>query len=424
MHTQVSSPTPTLRGRLRLVACMGWVAVALLTVGVFVFIIPSEFVRLQSPCTSAVSCNWILRLTPENAQELRKLGLSTDFFASYFVSIETLFMVVFPMAVGAIIFWRRSDDRMAFLLSLVLLTGWTGLTFPYHLLDLPRFWNMSAALLIFVGEAAATLFYFVFPDGHFVPRWTRWFWLISIVGFSPFVLFPYSFLSLWSHTLLNALASAGILITIVSVQVYRYKWVSDAAQRQQTKWVVLGIAAMAAGYCTFLLINLLRGGILASLFGYTAGLLLFFAFYAAIAVAILKYRLYDIDIIINRTLVYGSLTAVLATTYEGGIVALQYVFRLLSGQESQVAVVATTLVIAAMFEPLRRRIQHFVDRCFYRRKYDARKTLEVFSSKLRNETDLAALNNDLVGVVTETMQPAHVSLWLRHDTVPKWEQTR
>jgi hypothetical protein len=103
---------------------------------------------------------------------------------------------------------------MVFLLSLVLLTGWTGLAFPYHLLDLPAFWNASAAVLVFVGEAAATLFFLVFPDGHFVPRWTRWFWLVSIVGFAPFVLFPYSFLSLWSHTLLNALASAGVLVSV------------------------------------------------------------------------------------------------------------------------------------------------------------------------------------------------------------------
>jgi hypothetical protein len=132
-------------------------------------------------------------------------------------------------------------------------------------------------------------------------------------------------------------------------------------------------------------------------------------------IAILKYRLYDIDLVINRALVYGSLTALLAVVYFGGVTATQAVFRAFTGQQEQpqLAIVVSTLVIAALFNPLRRRIQSFIDRRFYRRKYDAAKTLEAFSAKLRNETDLDALSDDLVGVVRETMEPAHASLWLR-----------
>jgi hypothetical protein len=144
----------------------------------------------------------------------------------------------------------------------------------------------------------------------------------------------------------------------------------------------------------------------------------------AVGIAILRYRLYEIDIVINRTLVYGSLTAMLALVYFGGVATTQAIFRALTGEveQPQLAIVVSTLVIAALFNPLRRRIQGFIDRRFYRSKYDARKILEAFSAKLRDETDLDALRDDLVGVVEETMQPAHVSLWLRPETTSKGQQ--
>jgi divalent metal cation (Fe/Co/Zn/Cd) transporter len=145
---------------------------------------------------------------------------------------------------------------------------------------------------------------------------------------------------------------------------------------------------------------------------------------AAIGIAILRYRLYEIDTLINRTLVYGALSASLALVYFGGVATTQAIFRALTGQEQQpqLAIVVSTLIIAALISPLRRRIQSFIDRRFYRRKYDARKTLEAFSARLRDETDLQALDRELVGVVRKTMQPAHVSLWLRPDRPPKGEQ--
>jgi hypothetical protein len=141
-------------------------------------------------------------------------------------------------------------------------------------------------------------------------------------------------------------------------------------------------------------------------------------------VAIARYRLYDIDIVINRTLVYGALTAALVAVYFGGVATLQALFRTLTDQEQQpqLAIVVSTIAIAALFDPLRRRIQSFIDRRFYRSKYNAQKTLEAFSSKLRDETDLEALSGNLEGVVRGAMQPAHVSLWLRPETSSKVEK--
>jgi hypothetical protein len=141
----------------------------------------------------------------------------------------------------------------------------------------------------------------------------------------------------------------------------------------------------------------------------------------SLSIAVLRYRLYDIDVVINRTLVYGSLTLMLGLVYFGSVASLQSAFRALTGHEEQpqLAIVISTLVIAALFNPLRRRIQSFIDRRFYRRKYDAAKTLEAFSSKLRDETDLGTLSEELVSAVNETMQPAHVSLWLRSDVASR-----
>jgi hypothetical protein len=233
-------------------------------------------------------------------------------------------------------------------------------------------------------------------------------------------LLPHSFLNVLHYPVLNALMSMGLAVNLLIVQGYRYKRVSDAAQRQQTKWVLLGMVVAFGGYGVFLLLEALLPSVLvASVLGNTAFFALMLLIPISIAVAVLRYRLYEIDLLINRTLVYGALTALLVTVYVGTILVIQGLFRTLAGQESQLAIVVSTLAGAAVFSPLRRRIQAFIDRRFYRRKYDAAKTLEVFSAKLRDETDLDTLSDDLVGVVRETMQPAHVSLWLRPDTASK-----
>jgi hypothetical protein len=417
-----SAPPATLPGRWLLIARVAWVVVALLYVGVFISGIPSEFARLQTPCTDAVSCTAIPHLSTHKARQLNELGLSVDHFAAYFVAIEVAFTVV-SAATGTAIFWRRSDDRMAFLVSLALLTFGAALPIPLFLLSVPVALKVVAEAISFVGAGTVMLFLYLFPNGRFVPRWTRWLGLASIGILAPSIFSPYSFLSLWRYPLLNALVGGPLLSVPILLQVYRYRRVSDAAQRQQTKWVVFGIVTAMGGYCAFILLDvLLPSALLASVLGNTAYFVLTLLIPISIAVAVLRYRLYDIDILINRTLVYGSLTAALVALYFVGIVVLQRLFVALTGEKSTLAVVASTLVIAALFTPLRRRIQSFIDRRFYRRKYDARKTLEAFSAQLRDETDLNALSDDLTGVVRETMQPAHVSLWLHPYTTSEREQ--
>jgi hypothetical protein len=184
-------------------------------------------------------------------------------------------------------------------------------------------------------------------------------------------------------------------------------------QRQQIKWFAYATVVLVGGVVLDFTVSEATGVSWLGKIGFVLRMVGLAGLPMAIGIAVLRYRLYNIDRIINRTLVYSSLTAMLVALYFGGIVVLQRIVVLLTGEKSTLAVVASTLLIAALFMPLRRRIQSFIDRSFYRRKYDARKTLEAFSSQLRNETDLEALSDDLVGVVRGTMQPAHVSLWLR-----------
>jgi len=197
-------------------------------------------------------------------------------------------------------------------------------------------------------------------------------------------------------------------------------------ERQQIKWFAYAAAATVIGLVlAYVIPDMIDAPPWFERIGYAILLVLIPAIPISIGIAILKYRLYDIDIIINRTLVYGSLTAILAGVYFGSVTATQALFSILTDQQElpQLVVVTSTLVIAALFNPLRRRIQSFIDRRFYRAKYDAGKTLEAFSVKLRDETDLEALNEDLVGVVRETMQPAYASLWLRSDKASKDQLT-
>jgi MFS family permease len=218
----------------------------------------------------------------------------------------------------------------------------------------------------------------------------------------------------------EVLAILVFLVSLASVVVRLRR--SRGLERLQVKWVAYAAVLTATSFATsFLFVLLPSSQTVADIF-FLIGVAGFTSIPVAAGIAILRYRLYEIDFLINRTLVYGSLTVMLVAVYATSIVVLQGLLRALTGQESQLAIVASTLAVAALFNPLRRRVQSFIDRRFYRKKYDARKTLEDFSARLRDETDLDALNAELVGVVRETMQPAHVSLWLRPDAASKKDE--
>jgi len=411
-----------LPGRWLFLARVGWTAVVIATLGLFVVGAPGFFAELQKTCAGATCERWLL--SPEQTRGLEAIGLSLGFYAAYKIVLEALFVLSFCV-VAAVIFWRRASDWMA-LFAAIMLVAFGGNVFidtKHALAEGSPFWFWSVTFMDFLGSAALFVFFYLFPDGRFVPRWTRWaalgWGVLNVVGyFSPRNFF------LNEQGVIFPIQAFAFFLSVFGAQVYRYWRVSGPVQRQQTKWVVFGFAASITGlFITVLGEVLLRGSLAANVYGGVfeiIGLTGFHAFLLliplSIGIAILRHRLYDIDLVINRTLVYGSLTAALVFVYVGSVAGLQRLLSPVVGEGNQVAVVASTLLIAALFGPLRRRVQGFIDRRFYRRKYDAKGTLEAFSTRLRDETDLEALGDDLIDVVRETVQPDHVSLWLRHPT--------
>jgi hypothetical protein len=407
-----------LRRRLFLVRVV-WLVVFILTIGLFFSSIPTYYDSLIKLTDISIKPDTL-------RSNLESLGVSIDFYATFLLSLSVTSMMVW-CAVGAVIFWRKPDDWMAVFTSLCLILFATFTLEDVPILLAERYSTLwlPVHLMAFFGSVSFLLFFFLFPNGRFVPRWTRWILIFYAVHEVAYYFFPNSVLNTdRSFPILDLMIILISWCIGMGSQVYRYRRVSGPVQRQQTKWVVLGIVSAVLGAIGFAspLYIVPKFDQFGSLFtfvleaGLTGSLLLI---PLSIGVALVHDRLWDVDIIINRTLIYGALTVSLTLLYFGGIAVLQRVFVALTGQQSTLAVVASTLLIAALFNPLRRRIRAVIDRRFYRRKYDARKTLEVFSTKLRDETDLGALSDDLVGVVRETMQPAHVSLWLRPDAASK-----
>jgi hypothetical protein len=320
-------------------------------------------------------------------------------------------------AVGWLIFWRKSEEVMALFVALLLVTYAQVNTSAALTLSSP-IWLVPAKLIGVLAGLSISLLFYLFPNGRFVPGWTRWMALLAVVYQLLAEVAPAG--SPINSSWLSVLVSLILLGPGLFAQLYRYRRVSTPIERQQTKWVVFGMAM--AGVGLFALVGAYRSvpafqlpGSAYQFVSTPVFLVVMLSIPLSIGMAILRSRLWDIDIIINRTLVYSMLTVILALVYFGLVIGLESLVRLVTGtiSDQPLILVASTLAIAALFQSVRTRLQRLIDRRFYRRKYDAAKTLAAFSATLRNEVDLDQLREELIAVVRETMQPAHVSLWLR-----------
>jgi hypothetical protein len=404
-----------LHGRLLRVAQAAWILIAVLSCILFVISLPAFFTQTHSICTGG-TCNGV-QVSPEQAHSLAAHGISLTSYAWYSVLVTILSTLIW-VSVGWLIFWHRSDSWIALLISLQAVTQGASTSIAavvsFPILQYPVNW------LLFLNEVFLFLVFALFPSGRFVPKWIRWLIPVWVVCALVDHLLQFAVQQVSWYPAFTFLFFIVFMGTIVIAQIYRYRFVSTPVQRQQTKWVVFAIATIILAdvvYFVPVLFNptLFQSSSLYNLLISNVSLIVLLIGPVSIYIAVVRYRLYDIDVIINRSLVYGSLTVLLALIYFGLVIGLGSLVRLFTGQVSQspIVIVASTLAIFVLIQPLRHRIQRIIDRRFYRSKYDAAKIIANFSSTLREEVDLNTLSEHLVAVVQETMQPAHVSLWLR-----------
>jgi len=407
-----TQPDARLPGRWLTIARAVWIALAVFYIGAFFAALPTY---LAQPGKFELGLGW----TDASLQAaLDQLGLSLDALLA-FQKWSNVALALPYFALGLFIFWRRSDDWLALIISanfLQFLSATSATTFTFDTLaQFHPIWLVIQSISNSLSVALFFLLFYIFPTGRFVPRWTRWAALL-MAGIQ-----VWGLLQPEAYQANLPFVAGPFFLTIPIAQVYRYWRVSNPVQRQQTKWVVFGLTVGLAPVVIYTLIftafpNLsapTASGLIFSLTVYLLWLAFLVIFPLSFTVAILNSRLWDIDIIIRRTLQYSLLSGLLALVYFGLIIVLQSVFTAVSGQSSPVALVLSTLAIAALFFPLRKRVQDFIDRRFYRKKYDAAKVIAEFAATCRDETDLDKLTARLVEVVQETMQPTQVSLWLK-----------
>ena len=384
------------------------ITIVVLTLALWIVAIPIRYQELGSVCSNVCGDQQLNKAT---IAQFHASGLTLGFYSTYIGTLEVFFVLAF-VVIALVILWKKSHTRIGLITALFLTTfsvsntGGTALMITYPVLSVP------VSLIQMISLISIGLFLFIFPDGRFSPSWMRILAVVAIV------------ILLWSNSpfsppgLFLPVLPGLILLTLVT-QIYRYLFVSTPAQRQQAKWVILGITTAILGIIGLSALVSISSSPQSptnyiSLFGDTLWYLFELLIPLSIGFAIVREKLWDIDVVINRALVYGTLTIILGLIYFGVVLGLQFlVGNFTAKAQSPLIIVGSTLLIAALFQPLRRRIQGIIDRRFYRRKYDAARTLATFSATLRNEVDLNQLTAQLIEMVEETMQPAHVSLWMR-----------
>lgn len=389
-------------------------AVITVTVGFGVYAL-TLWPRFTAPCADALnSC----LMTPEQVAPLSRLGV-TPAGLTFAVVLLNCVVIGLINSVAGLLLWRRFNDVMALLVAMTLVLLPAFFTPMY--MPLTGVWHSTAEMINRLAGLCFLLLLGLFPSGRFTPWW--------VVGPLLALATIGSGIGQGMPTVIVLPIALGSLLSIIGAQIYRYRFVSTPIQRRQTKWVVGGLILSVVVNQLFWqpegwIPALQRKDSLYPLLLYPDFALIIAILGVTFGVAILRYRLYDIDVIIRRTLIYGVVTAILAAVYFGIVVSAQLVTERLTGQATQppAVIVATTLLIAALFLPIRRRIQTVVDRAFYRRKYNAAATLKTFGASLRMKTDLDALCEQLIDVVDQTMQPEHVHLWLRDTNRPRNER--
>ena len=411
---------PRLSGLARLL----WVLLAALTL-VLIFASIGPRYRTLAEVGSSPELRALGELTPAEAADLARAGLSPQFYAALFTALEVISALAFA-TLSAVIFWRSSGSGYLYFAAIALLPfGAISSPILINLAVVHPSWDLTVLLLHAVSLGLGILLIYTFPDGRFMPRWVRWLalgWLAYVAAWFVFPsirIIPSLMVGSRTHQL-TLLLGIIALVSATAIQLYRYFRVYTPTQRQQTKWVVFGLVFFV-GCAMLVSIPLLanpvyvRAGtvsIFYRMFAFTVVLLGELIFVFTFVIAILRYRLWDIDFIIRRTLVYSVVTVALATIFLLSVVFFQAIFVSVSGELPQAATVFSTLLIAALFNPLRRRVQSAVDRRFHRSKYDAERILAEFGASLQDEVDLETLHARLLNVVYRTMEPESMGLWL------------
>lgn len=392
-----------------------WLLIFGMALLLFFFSLPLYYEQLTTLCTRVNGCAET-QIRAATAASLAEFGITLRHYAIYNI-VLALVLNVLSSLLAYLIFWRRAPNWFSFVISLML-----ALLYTFPAIDtLPATYPALALPVHFIGfftGSSVPLLFYAFPNGRFVPRFTRWLallWIILMFSDNFFQGTPWHISRLgWIEPFLGL-----FFLTFAGAQLYRYRTVASGVERQQTKWVVYGFLV---GVATMTFFNVLltfeppelRGGSLLSVAKEMGDTLFAFVLSFSLGVAILRYRLWDIDVLIRRTLVYATLVTTLSLVYFGSVILLQSLFRSLTGQDSDLAIVLSTLVIAALFAPLLQRVRTFIDQRFYRRKYDAAQTVAAFAAKLRYEVELDTLTAELLRAIDDTVAPSHLSLWLRY----------